>query len=63
MSDMEVDQPVEKGKGKKESGKPRFEVKKVRLVTIFRAIKLFPGSSGLITPSFLVERSSTLGMG
>jgi hypothetical protein len=29
MSDMEVDQSAPKGKEKKESGKPRFEVKKV----------------------------------
>lgn len=33
MADMEVDTPVEisKEKGKKDSGKKRFEVKKVRL--------------------------------
>lgn len=59
MSDMEVDQPPQKGKEKKESGKPRFEVKKVG----FHSLPYGFLDSGVDNGLFQVECCSAVGMG
>lgn len=60
MADMEVDPPAEaKGKGKKDSGKKRFEVKKVSMDFDTRE----SGASTTHRVFATVERCLALGMG
>lgn len=60
MADMEVDPPAEaKGKGKKDNGKKRFEVKKVGIDMDSRE----SGASATNRVFATVERRFALGMG